>query len=98
MERMLCIQTQLSPKSWSVSHGMLATVPPWSASNLCKAAGGYLPIIRSREELHEIISFIKLSELYMPQFEIMFLGLKESESCTVKFLLNLLSSGQTCIF
>ena len=46
-------------------------------SNLCKSIGGTLPLLRNRDELDEIIAFLKLSE-DMPPVEGLYVGLKRS--------------------
>ena len=43
------------------------------ASKLCRSAGGTLPIIRSREELDELISLLKYGSA-LPPIEILYLG------------------------
>ena len=47
------------------------------ASNLCKSIGGTLPLLRNRDELEEIIAFLKLSE-DIPPVEGLYIGLKRS--------------------
>ena len=44
------------------------------ASKLCKSMGGSLPLIRSQEELTELITFLKLSQ-DMPPVEALYIGL-----------------------
>ena len=57
-----------------------------AASGLCKSAGGYLPIIRSRRELNEIIDLFKLKRLQgpLPIIQIMFIGLISSNSSRIR--------------
>ena len=45
------------------------------AANVCKEYGGHLPIIRSRNELHEIIALFHLTKIPPPLMTIMFIGL-----------------------
>ena len=53
-------------------------IKSWTeASKLCKSIGGYLPLIRSQDELDEIIAFLKLSE-DMPPVEGLSIGLRNS--------------------
>ena len=47
------------------------------ASNLCKSIGATLPLLRNRDELEEIIAFLKLS-VDMPPVEGLYIGLKRS--------------------
>ena len=44
------------------------------ASMLCRAAGGYLPIIRSRKQLNELMDIIKIIK-YLPPIHLIFIGL-----------------------
>ena len=46
-------------------------------STLCKSIGGTLPLLRNRDELDEIIAFLKSSE-DMPPVEGLYIGLKRS--------------------
>ena len=55
------------------------------ASDLCKAVGGYLPIVRSRKELDKITSLFKLKRLTLPLIQIMFLGLRTTNTSKVRF-------------
>ena len=47
------------------------------ASQLCKSIGGSLPIIRNKEEVNELITFLKLSE-DMPPVEALYMGIKRT--------------------
>ena len=47
----------------------------FQATELCKSAGGTLPIIRSREELNELINLIKYSK-GLPPIELVYVGWK----------------------
>ena len=44
------------------------------ASMLCRSAGGYLPIIRSRKQLNELMDIIKLM-VFLPPIHLIFIGL-----------------------
>ena len=52
------------------------------ASRLCKTVDGYLPILRSKEELDELISLMKLPEHISPT-SLLHIGLRENISRTV---------------
>ena len=53
-------------------------IKSWTeASQLCTSIGGYLPLIRNRDELDEIIYFLKLSK-DMPPVEALYIGIKTS--------------------
>ena len=53
--------------------GPYETKKSWiEASKLCRAAGGYLPIIRSRNELEEIMYLMKTK--YLPPIDLIFIG------------------------
>ena len=53
-------------------------IKSWTeASKLCKSIGGYLPLIRNRDELDEILAFLKLSE-DMPPVEGLYIGIQRS--------------------
>ena len=54
------------------------------ASDLCKSAGGSLPIIRDKEDQEEIMSMLTLSR-YIPPIEVLFIGLKLNLSPKVCF-------------
>lgn len=45
------------------------------ASNLCRSAGGHLPVLRSREELNDLIAVMKLSKSIFPM-EAIYIGLR----------------------
>ena len=46
---------------------MLKKLVSWNeASDACQSIGGSLPIIRSREELDELIALVKLSSFFPP--------------------------------
>ena len=53
------------------------------ASKLCKSIGGYLPLIRNRDEMDEIIAFLKLSE-DMPPVEGLYIGLRDGFKTQVR--------------
>ena len=55
------------------------------ASVLCKSIGGILPIIRNRDELDELITFLKLSE-HMPPVEALYIGLRRGFKTQVTFI------------
>ena len=57
------------------------------ASQLCKSIGGSLPIIRNRNELDEIIAFLKMSEA-MPPVEGLYIGLTRNLKTQVIHRLN----------
>ena len=44
------------------------------ATNMCKSKGGYLPIIRSKEEQDELMRYMNLVE-YTPTVNILYIGL-----------------------
>ena len=53
-------------------------IKSWTeASNFCKSIGGTLPLLRNRDELNEIITFLKLSE-DMPPVEGLYIGIQRS--------------------
>ena len=53
-------------------------IKSWTeASYLCQSIGGYLPLIRNRDELDEIIAFLKLSK-NMPPVEALYIGVTGS--------------------
>ena len=54
------------------------------ASDLCKSIGGFLPIIRNRDELDELITFIRSSE-DMPPVEALYIGLRRQFEPQVTF-------------
>ena len=53
------------------------------AFNLCKSIGGTLPLLRNRDELEEIIAFLKLSK-DMPPVEGLYIGIHGSFRSQVK--------------
>ena len=60
-------------------------IKSWTeASQLCKLIGGYLPLIRNRDELDEIIAFLKLSK-NMPPVEGLYIGLRNSFKTQVTY-------------
>ena len=46
------------------------------AANVCAKLGGYLPIIRSKDEQDELISILKLPSITPPLMNIIFIGLR----------------------
>ncbi len=62
----------------------------WSweeASDLCTAAGGFLPSFRSKEELTELLAAFKLSP-FMPRTNALLIGLKFQQENKVDFLVG----------
>ncbi len=58
----------------------------WSgAASLCQKYTGYLPLLRSKSEMNEFISFMKVSSL-MPQVDALYIGLHFKSSQKVSFL------------
>ena len=47
------------------------------ASNICKSIGGNLPLLRNRDELNEIIAFLKLSK-HIPPVKGLYIGLRRN--------------------
>ena len=47
----------------------------FQAAELCRSAGGTLPIIRSKDELNELINLIKCSK-GLPPIELVYIGWK----------------------
>ena len=63
----------------------LKVAKSWSeASYLCKSIGGFLPLIRNRGELDELITFLKLSQ-DMPPVEALYVGLRRNLKHQVAF-------------
>ena len=58
----------------------------FDAAATCRYVGGYLPIIRSKEELNELMTFLKLSE-DMPTLIALYIGLIKNPEHKVKFWL-----------
>ncbi len=66
----------LSNKNSSVRNVLFLTntLKSWhQASELCNCVGGYLPILRSRNELHELVALLKLSPVHIIS-EALFVG------------------------
>ena len=69
-------KTQKVAKSWT------------EASKLCRLIGGFLPLIRNRDELDEIITFLKSSD-DMPPVEALLIGLRRVSEFQVDFFMLL---------
>ena len=73
-------------------------IKTWTeAFNLCKSIGGTLPLFRNRDELDEIITFLKLSK-DMPPVEGLYIGIQRSFKSEVTHRVN--SNGLTdcCLY
>ena len=65
--------------------GPQSPVYSWQeTSQLCREIGGFLPFFRSRDDLQEMLTLLKLSE-DIPPLEAIFIGLKESFGNQVEF-------------
>ena len=57
------------------------------ASEFCDSVGGYLPIMRSKDEMHKLISLLKLSEDILP-VEALYIGLTRNYKEKVKAIFD----------
>ena len=69
--------------AWGVEQCLKGS---WNeASETCAEFGGYLPIIRNKDQQDELISLMYLSKIPPPLMTIIFIGLKGPQVCSDKF-------------
>ena len=68
-------------------HQMLVDMTWIEASKFCKSIGGSLPLIRNKEELTDLITFLKLSH-DMPPVNVLYIGLLFSKVENYKLKIN----------